>query len=355
MGHPGSTGTVSAYDSGQPGTGVHAPIYLWRLKNGPVEVEITNYGATIVSIHAPDRSGLKANVVAGFHELASYLQLHPYFGSLVGRFANRIAGGRFELDGVAYKLAANNGGNHLHGGLVGFNRKVWNVEQESADLLQLSYLSPDGEEGYPGNLLTKVTYQLNASGQLMIGYEAETDQATVINLTNHSYFNLTGFARDRILDHRLQLNASAYLLKNERNVPSGQMAPVSDSIMDFRNERTLGDHINELGTDLGYDHTYVIDRRASEGTVLAAILFEPASGRELRVYTDQPGIQLYTSNWWKGELTGYQGKPYVKHGAVALETQGFPDAPNQPGFPSTVLRPGETFRSQTIYQFSTRN
>ena len=331
-------------------------VSFFQLCNGDVDVAITNYGCTIVSIFTPDSNGTKSNIVAGFQDCSSYALDHPYFGCVVGRFANRIAKGRFTLDGTTWQLPLNDGVNHLHGGYSGFNRKLWKIEEtideEERCGVKFSYRSADGEEGYPGNLQVSVLYLLTNDNRLTIQYAAVTDQPTIISLTNHSYFNLSGFEQETIHDHFLQVNAEAYTVKNENNTPSGEMASVKDTPFDFTLPQKIGTHLHKLEKDRGYDHNFVLnnDHRTP---ALAATLYEPTSGRMLEVFTNMPGMQLYTANWWDGTLTGYQGKPYQQHGAVALETQAFPDAPNQSHFPSAVLRPGEQYSKQTTFRFST--
>ncbi len=330
-------------------------VSLFQLSNGQVDVEITNYGATIVSVFAPDRNGIKKNIVAGFSELAAYQLGHPYMGCIIGRFTNRISNGFFSIDGLNYQLPLNDPPNHLHGGVEGFNRKVWEIEKQVEEKeqtgIQFSYLSRDGEEGYPGNVKTFVTYLLTRNNQLIIRYEAVTDKATIISLTNHSYFNLTGFDENTIYDHYLQLNADSYTVKSSNNTSSGDIAATTNTPFYFSEPKKIGKHIDQLITDMGYDHNFILNKTSKETP--AACLYEEQSGRLLKIFTDQPGIQVYTSNWWNGKLSGYQGCPYQKHGAVALETQAFPDAPNHAGFPNSILRPGETYSSETTFQFST--
>lgn len=332
-------------------------VFLFRLSNGDIDVEISNYGATVVSINVPDRLGIRDNIVAGFNNLKPYLGEHPYLGCIIGRYANRIAYGSFTLDSVNYSLVKNDGLNHLHGGSCGFNRKVWQEEKriqtDTEAGIELSYLSADGEEGYPGNLKVKVRYILSISNKLHIQYEAFTDKRTVFNPTNHSYFNLTAFQEPTIHNHFLQVYADSYIVKNENNVPSGEFAPVEGTALDFREPKRLGTDILKMTADRGYDHNFVI-RKGGALPSPATLLYDEHSGRGLKVYTDRPGIQLYTSNWWDGTLTGSQGVYYEKHGAVALETQSFPDSPNHSHFPSTVLSPGEVYQSETIYEFYVR-
>ena len=323
---------------------------VYKLKKNSLEIKITNYGACIMSILAPDREGRMANVVAGFEEPNQYRQKHPYFGTIVGRFANRIAGGSFPLDGKLVRLTLNEKINQLHGGFEGFDKKTWTVLFQDDTTLELGYTSPDGEEGYPGNLVCSVRYTLDPDNRLLIEYRATTDKPTVISLTNHSYFNLSGFESDTVYGHYLQVNADQYSSKNENNTPTGELVAVKDTPLDFSSAKKIGDHINEMEWDRGYDHNFVLKDPGSP----AAILTDPSSGRILRVYTDRPGMQVYTANWWDGSIQGSQGKYYQQHGAVALETQAFPDAPNQPAFPSAVLRPGETYHTYTIFEFSAR-
>lgn len=322
-----------------------------------MDIELSNYGATIVSVHMAGRSGKRDNIVAGFSNLNDYLGDHPYLGCVVGRYANRIAFGNFTLDGIQYTLDVNDGVNHLHGGFSGFNRKVWQTEtlfrtDEDAGV-ELSCFSPDGEGGFPGSLKVKVRYSLGTDNRLHLQYEASAGKPTVLSLTNHSYFNLSGFREPTIVNHLAQIFADYYTMKNENNVPDGTLAPVTDTPLDFRTPKRLGEDILKIEIDRGYDHNFVI-RKDKKSPAPAADLYDELSGRGLKVYTDQPGMQLYTANWWNGTLKGSQGKPYEKHGAVALETQAFPDSPNHPHFPSTVLRPGETFFSETIFEFYVR-
>ncbi len=333
-------------------------VFLFQLSNSEIDVEITNYGCTIVSLFTPDRKGAKSNIVAGFKDLPSYESEHPYFGCIVGRYANRIAQGRFSLDGKSWQLPLNDGVNHLHGGFCGFNRKLWKIdemiEQEDRCGVTFSYESKDGEEGYPGNLQVSVSYLLTNDNVLIIQYMATTDQPTIISLTNHSYFNLSGFEQETIHDHDLQINADSYTVKNESNTPSGEMASVKDTPFDFSSPQKIGRYIHVLEKDMGYDHNFVLnnDHRTP---ALAATLSDTSSGRVVKLFTNMPGMQVYTANWFDGTVRGYQGKAYQKHSAVALETQAFPDAPNQPSFPSAVLRPGEQYSKQTVFEFLADN
>ena len=326
-------------------------IMLYTLKNErDIIVTITNYGGIITGIYTPDKNGKSTNITLGFDKLEPYLAPHPHFGALVGRYANRIAGAGFDLDGVHYTLAANDGNNSLHGGLKGFDKKLWTPEVINCDeraALSLTYLSPDGEEGYPGNLKVTVTYEL-LMDQFYITYEAETDKATVLNLSNHTYFNLAG--EGTILDHILYLNASRYTPVNDELIPTGELANVEGTPFDFRKPHVIGDRFDQVGGNpAGYDHNFVID--GPEGEMkLAAKVMDPKSGRFLEVTTTQPGVQFYTGNFLDGSLSSGDFR-FVQHSGFCLETQHFPDSPNQPDFPSTVLRPGEKFVSQTIWKF----
>lgn len=326
-------------------------LFLYKLSNSNIEVEISNYGCTIVSINTPDLRGKKANIVAGFENFDDYTKDHPYLGCIVGRFANRIAFGNFTIGDIEYVLPANDGPNHLHGGYSGFNRKVWKPEAEIRDYdrvgIQFCYTSEDEEEGYPGELKVSVTYILTTSDALVIKYEAVTNKPTIVNLTNHSYFNLSGFQTPTIYEHLLKINALSYTDKNRNNIPTGCFTPVLNTPYDFLRFKKIGEHIHSLRDDRGYDVNYVLD-----GSLPAVQLYEPFSGRLLKVFTDSPGVQVYTANWWDGTLKGAHEQPYLQHAAVALETQAFPDAPNHSHFPDTVLYPGQLFKTQTIFQFT---
>lgn len=324
---------------------------LFTLKNErDIVIKITNYGGIITEIHTPDRDGNSGNIALGFDNLEQYLAGHPNFGALIGRYGNRIADARFSLDGETYQLAANNGDNSLHGGIVGFDDVLWDAEVISCDeraVLKLSYISVDGEEGFPGTLKVEVTYEL-LMDQFFITYEATTDKATPVNLTNHSYFNLAG--EGTILDHVLYLNASRYTPVDKELIPTGEIANVEGTPFDFRKPRVIGERIKEVGGNPGgYDHNFVLDG-SSEEKVLAAKLMDPKSGRSLEVFTTEPGVQLYTGNFLDGSLVSGD-LTYVKNSGLCLETQHFPDSPNQPEFPSTILRPGEKYVTQTIFRF----
>lgn len=329
----------------------------YRLSNGNMEVVISNYGCTVVSVTVPDRDGNMENVVAGFSNPIDYFTDHPYFGCVIGRYANRIAFGKFELMGREYSLPVNNGLNHLHGGVDGFNRKFWEVRDVINDggniTVSFVYVSSDGEEGYPGNLNVTVTYQLTIDNQLIIRYNAATDQPTIVNLTNHSYFNLTGFKNPKVYDHLLKINSSCYTEKNSNNIPTGNLLPVNDSPFDFSNFKPIGQDIHLLTEDKGYDINFALNEHSKEAS-LAAELYEPDAGRLIKVFTNKPGLQVYTANWWDGTIPGSHSTTYQQHGSVALETQSFPDAPNHPNFPGTVLLPGEVYETETRYQFLTK-
>lgn len=337
-------------------------VELFTLTNGMgMEVKITNYGGIVVSLTAPDRNRKFADVVLGFNDLDSYLKGHPYFGTIIGRYGNRIAKGRFSLNGTEYKLAVNNGPNHLHGGIKGFDKVVWTANPTSTRndaSLSLTYLSKDGEEGYPGNLEAKVVYMLTNNNELRIDYSATTDKDTVINLTHHSYFNLAGEGNGDILSHELRLHAGHYLPTDATSIPTGEIRSVGHSPFDFMAAKAVGERINQNDQQLqfgsGYDHNWVISNNRPGRLTLAAEVYEPTSGRLMQVRTTEPGIQFYTGNFLDGTLTGKSGKPYPRRSGFCLETQHYPDSPNQPNFPTTTLRKGATYTSTTIYHFLVR-
>lgn len=314
------------------------------------EVSVTNYGGAVVSLMAPDRRGEFADVALGFETLDGYLGNQQYFGGLIGRHANRIGFGRFPLNGREYQLTQNDGLNHLHGGARGFDKRVWNViDPPDNDLptLRLEYSSVDGEEGYPGNLEAHVTYTVFPDNELEINYQATTDRETIVNLTNHAYFNLAGGGE--ILDHELTLHADAFTPVSQELIPTGEIAPVAGGPMDFRSAKAIGRDLRSAG---GYDHNFVLQNY--DGTLRpAARLCEPNSGRVLEILTTEPGIQFYSGNFLDGSLIGKRGVVYHKYTGLCLEPQHFPDAPNHPNFPSTVLRPGEVYRHVSKYRFST--
>jgi len=330
-------------------------ITKYTLTNGSgMQVGILNYGGTITDIVVPDRNGSKGNVVLSFDSLQGYLQkTNPYFGSLIGRYGNRIAKGKFTLNNINYKLASNDFGNSLHGGIRGYDKVIWNVEKIAGDSsLRLTYLSKDGEEGYPGNLNIEVVYTLTSTNELMIKYSATTDKATPINLTNHSYFNLSAGKDSTVLGHELIIKADAYTEVDDLLIPTGKLTSVSGGPMDFNSSKLIGKEIAAVKG--GYDHNWALKR---EGTQLekVASLYLASSGRQMEVYTTEPGLQFYSGNFLDGTLkyTAGGGK-LVKHAGLCLETQHFPDSPNQPAFPSTILQPGEKYSHTTAYKFSTR-
>lgn len=314
--------------------------------------KIIDFGGIITELHAPDRDGRFADVVLGFDTLEPYRGDSPYFGALIGRHGNRIAKGRFTLDGREVQLPTNNGNNHLHGGPTGFDKVKWQATVDG-DSLRLAYRSPDGEQGYPGNLEATVTYLLTDDNELVVRFHAVTDKATPVNLTQHSYFNLKGEGSDTIEDHVLTLMADRYTPVDDTAIPTGELAPVEGTPMDFRKPKAIGERIATVGKNpTGYDHNYVVNGEAGKLRP-AARVEEPKTGRVMDVLTTEPGVQLYTGNYLDGKLKGKGGQPYDKHDAVCLETQHFPDSPNRPGFPSTVLRPGEEYHEVTVHRFPT--
>jgi aldose 1-epimerase len=326
---------------------------LFTLENGAGAIaKITNFGTIITELHVPDRRGLLADVVLGFDSLKSYLAGHPYFGCTVGRVANRIARGRFELDGKTYELAINNGPNSLHGGRIGFDKAVWKAEPGQGASVRFTHRSPDGDENYPGNLDIEVVMTLSPAGELVLDYKATADKATPLNLTNHSYFNLAGAGN--VLGHILQLNASHYTPTDGDLIPTGEIKPVAGTPLDFTSPAPIGSRFSQLpGHPSGYDHNFVIEGGGGDTPVLAARVQEPGTGRTMEVLTTEPGVQLYTANFLDGSLAGKGGSPYGQYSAFCLETQHFPDSVNQPRFPSVILRPDQVYRQKTIYKFGT--
>jgi aldose 1-epimerase len=322
---------------------------LFIMKAGEIAATVSDYGATLVSILLPDGRGGREDILLGCSTLGGYAAKHPYFGVTVGRYANRIAAGRFALGGKEYSLAINNGANHLHGGLKGFNSFVWKAEASEGPRgasVRLSRTSPDGEEGYPGTLEVSVVFTLGADGALSISYEARTDSETVVNLTNHAYFNLLGEGRGSVLEHELRLACSSYLPVDAGLIPLGAPAPVAGTPFDFRTAKKIGRDISAAG---GYDHCYIIDRGA-QGLVEFADIREPISGRRMTAATSLPGVQLYSGNFLEG-FPGKRGSEYFKHGGFCLETQLFPDSPNKPSYPSSRLLPGQVWAHETHYRF----
>ncbi len=333
--------------------------YTLSNDNG-MEIDVITYGGIITRWTAPDKNGNYEDVVLGFNDLESYFGDVPYFGALIGRYGNRIANGQFSLDGETYTLAKNNGPNHLHGGVKGFDKAVWNAKTENTDdgaSLVLTYTSADGEEGYPGKLDVKVTYTLTGDDQLDIHYEAVTDKPTVVNLTQHSYFNLSGDFSQDILNHEVTLNASAYLPVDAGLIPTGELRPVEGTPFDFTEPKAVGKEINADNEQIkrggGYDHCWVL-KETEENLGFAASAYHPRTGRLLEVYTDEPGIQFYTGNFLDGSLTSKNGGTYGKRSGLCLETQHYPDSPNQETFPTTRLNPGDTYSSHTSFKFSTK-
>ncbi|MCX6279483.1 MAG: galactose mutarotase [Bacteroidetes bacterium] len=327
-------------------------VFLYTLdnKNG-AQVSITNYGGIITSIMVPDKNDKMGDIVLGYDSLEQYIANNPYFGAIVGRYANRIAKGKFTLNGKVYQLAINNGKNSLHGGIKGFDKVVWDAQEHSDSLkteLVLTYLSKDGEEGYPGNLKVKVTYTLDIHNNLTMLIEAETDKPTPVNLCNHTYFNLSE-ADTNILGHHLTLYANNFTEVNGELIPTGASPSVSGTPMDFNNSQQIGSRIRKVKG--GYDHNYVLKKDAGK-LAMAAQLLDPRTGRQIEILTTQPGIQFYSGNFLDGTIKGKGGKIYGKHYGLCLETQRFPDSPNQPSFPNTILKPGEKYSETTIYRFS---
>ena len=326
-------------------------------------VSIMTYGGVLTSWSVPDRAGRPADITLGFESLAGYLQdeylaAGPYFGALIGPCGNRIGGATFSLDGVDYKLAANNGPNNLHSGPMGFHRRVWDAAIEAVggdDALALRYLSADGEEGFPGNLAVKVLVTLKPGNVLTLDYAATTDKPTIVNMTQHSYFNLAGEGSGDILGTQLRINASRFTPVDGNLIPTGELRDVAGTAFDFREPTTLGASIGrtdgQLAISHGYDHNWVLDR-SDAGMFLAASAYEPVSGRLLEVLTTEPGIQFYSGNYLSGALVGKSGRPYARYGGFCLETQHYPDSPNKPGFPSVVLRPGQAYSTRTVYRIA---
>lgn len=337
----------------------HQEVALYTLTNSNgMKVKVITYGGIVVSIEVPDRNGKMDDIVLGYGNINDYINNNsPYFGAIIGRYANRIAEGKFALESKAYILAVNNGVNHLHGGMKGFDKVIWSAESFQNDTevgLKLHYLSKDMEEGYPGNLSVKVIYKLNDKNELSIEYNAVTDKATPVNLTNHTYFNLAGEGNGTILNHELMINADFYTPVDDTLIPTGKIETVKGTPFDFTTPKPIGRDIGQQNQQLlfggGYDHNFVLNK--AEGMKLAATIYEPTTGRFMEVLTEEPGIQFYGGNLLDGRLIGKSGKPYIYRGGFCLETQHYPDSPNQPNFPITNLRPGEKYSTTTVYKFS---
>ena len=354
--HPTEAATmgITHSDFGKTHNGEQVELYTLTNAHG-LTAKIMTYGAIVTELHAPDKAGKNADVVLGFNNLDQYLAGHPFFGAIAGRYANRIANGKFALDGKEYTLAVNNGPNSLHGGNKGFDKVVWKAETvKSAEGpgVKLTYVSKDGEEGYPGTLTSIVTYTLTNRNELKIDYDAMTDQATVLNLTNHSYFNLAGENSGTVLDAVLTLNADRFTAVDATSIPTGELKDVKGTPMDFTSPHAIGERISEVPGSKpgGYDHNYVINGGGGKLT-MAAKVKDPKSGRTMEVWTTQPGVQFYTANFLDGKITGIGGTRYERNDALCLETQHFPDSPNHPAFPTTTLRPGEKYHQVTVYKF----
>ena len=338
-------------------------IQLYTLSNSNgMKVKVTNFGAIVTSIVVPDRDGKFSDIALGYDQLEDYINAvdKPYFGAIVGRYGNRIAKGEFTLDGESYSLAVNNSPNHLHGGVIGFDKVVWDAKLTRGPEWQgveLKYLAKDMEEGYPGNLSITVTYKLTSANELRVDYHATTDKATPVNLTQHTYFNLKGEGEGTILDHELMINAKRYTPVDSTLIPTGELAPVQGTPFDFTSSKTIGRDIGQDDTQLeyglGYDHNFVLDRD-SDGLSHAATVYEPASGREMVIHTTEPGIQFYCGNFLDGRLIGKAGKPYIHRGGFCLETQHYPDSPNQKSFPSCILRPDGVYQTTTVFTFNVK-
>ncbi len=347
---------VTKQSFGKIQEGQEVTLYTMRNRNG-MEMSVMNYGGIIVSIKAPDKNGVFEDVTLGYDSLKDYLKANPFFGALIGRYGNRIAKGKFSLDGKQYTLPVNNGVNHLHGGPLGFDKMYWNIEDVSDSAqarLKLTYKSKDGEEGYPGNLDIEVLYTLSANNEVVFEYKATTDKKTIVNLTQHTYFNLSGNARRDILGHQLTINADRFLPVDETLIPLGNLEPVKGTPFDFTTAQSIGSRIHEKHVQLingkGYDHCWVLNNKNTFEKVVT--LEDSISGRRLEAFTDQPGIQFYSGNFLDGSNVGKGGVVYQKHQGLCLETQHFPDSPNQSTFPSVVLNPGDTYHTKTLYKFS---
>ena len=353
---------LASYAHAEPTVSDFDSIKLYTIKNkSGMTVKVTNYGAIITSIIVPDREGKMTDVALGYDRVEDYINAvdKPYFGAIVGRYGNRIANGMFSIDGESYKLAANNNQHHLHGGVIGFDKVVWDAKPLEGDGwcgVELSYLAKDMEEGYPGNLNVSVSYKLTEANELVVDYVATSDKKTPVNLTQHTYFNLKGEGEGTILDHQMMINASMFTPVDEGLIPTGELCSVANTPFDFTEAKPIGRDIGvdnqQLRFGLGYDHNFVLNKDDAGGVTLAARVTEPISGRVLEIFTTEPGIQFYCGNFLDGRLKGKSGKAYVHRGGFCLETQHFPDSPNQPGFPSTILEPGKEYRTTTTMKFS---
>ncbi len=351
--------SITSSDFGTTAAGEKVTKYSLENKNG-IQVDIITYGGRITSLRTPDKDGKMENVVLGFDSIEQYEKDNPFFGALIGRYGNRIAKGKFSLDGNEYTLAQNNGENSLHGGVQGFDKKVWNAKTEESDdsvKLVLTYLSPDMEEGFPGNLSTTVTYTLNKDNSLDVLYEAETDKTTVVNLTQHAYFNLSGDFSKTILDHMVEIDADTFIPVDSGLIPTGELRPVEGTPFDFTEAKLVGNEIDAENEQIklggGYDHCWVLNNQ-SEGFRSVANAYHPGTGRNLEVLTDEPGIQFYTGNFLDGTLPAPNGGTYAQRSGFCLETQHYPDSPNQPEFPSVTLEPGDKYKTKTTFTFSTK-
>ena len=354
-----ATVTIEKKPFGQTANGDEVDQFILSTKKG-MEISVITYGGIITSWTAADKNGDYRDIALGYNTLAEYEAETPYFGALIGRYGNRIAKGKFSIDGEAYTLAVNNGENHLHGGLKGFDKVVWDAKtivNDSTASLELSYLSIDMEEGYPGNLQTKVTYTLNNNDELSVKYEAKTDKPTIVNLTQHSYFNLTADFNQPVLDHELVIKADSFLPVDSTLIPTGEFRNVAETPFDFRSPKAIGKQINaeniQMKNGLGYDHCWVLNDQ-EKGVRFVASAYEPVSGRLLEIFSDEPGIQFYSGNFLDGTLPSKNQGTYQHRTGFCLETQHFPNSPNEPSFPTTILKPGETFTSETWFQFSVK-
>jgi len=338
---------------GKTSDGKEVELFTLNNENG-VELKIMTYGATIVSLKVPDKNGQLGDIILGYDNLKDYIDNSPYFGATVGRYANRIRRGQFTLNGVKYQLSINDGKNHLHGGIKGFDKVIWDAQPVKKDTtvgLKLTYHSKDGEQGYPGNLIASITYTLTNNNKLKMNYEATTDKPTIVNLSNHSYFNLAGQGKSDVLDHKIMMAADSFTPVDDELIPTGEIRDVKGTPMDFTSPMAIGTRINEVMG--GYDHNFVLNNK--DGSLALAVrVYEPTSGRVMEIYTKQPGIQFYSGNFLDGTIIGKEGKIYKKHYAFCLEPQHFPDSPNHYNFPSVVLNPGEKYSQYSVYIFSAK-